>query len=115
MISLLTRIQEACLQLDTWHLAGPGLGLIVLGLFLWLGGVRYAFLVVGILGAAGGGALGLLIGHWFEIEMPLAIIGGAVVMTVLALLLQNLVVIGLAIVLFAVVGGFSYLGYALDK
>lgn len=115
MIELLLRIQEACLQLDTWHLVGPGLGLIVVGLFLWLGGVRYAFLVVGILGATVGAALGLLIGHWFGVAPPLAIIGGAAIMTILALLLQNLVIIGLAIMLFAVVGGFTYLGYALDK
>ena len=115
MIPLLLRIQEACLQLETWHLVGPGLGLIVLGFFLWLGGVRYAFLVVGIFGATLGAALGLLIGHWFEVERALAVAGGAAIMTILALLLKNLVIIGLAISLFAVVGGFSYLGYTLDQ
>jgi hypothetical protein len=114
MIELLLRIQEACLQLERWHLVGPGLVLIVLGLFLWLGGVRYAFLVVGLFGATLGAALGLLIGHWFEVETALAVAGGAAIMTILALLMQNLVIIGLAIALFAVVGGFSYLGYTLD-
>lgn len=115
MIELLLRLQEACLQLETWHLVGPGLGLIVLGLFLWLGGVRYAFLVVGLFGAALGAALGLLVGHWFGVEPALAVAGGAAIMTILSLLLQNLVIIGLAIVLFAVVGGFTYLGYTLEN
>jgi len=115
MIELLLRLQEACLQLETWHLVGPGLVLIVLGLFLWLGGVRYAFLVVGIFGAALGASLGLLVGHWFGVEPALAVAGGAAIMTILSLLLQNLVIIGLAIVLFAVVGGFTYLGYTLEN
>jgi hypothetical protein len=115
MTSLLMRIQEACLQLDTWYLVGPGLGLILVGLFLWLGGIRYAFLVVGILGATGGAVLGLLIGHWFGVETMVAVVAGAAITTILALLLQNLVIIGLAVILFGIVGGFSYLGYALDK
>ena len=115
MIELLLRIQEACLQLERWHLVGPGLGLIVLGLFLWLGGVRYAFLVVGLFGATLGAAAGLLVSHWFEVETAVAVAGGAAIMTILALLLKNLVIIGLAIALFAVVGGFTYLGYTLDQ
>ena len=115
MIDLLLRLQEACLQLSTWHLVGPGLVLIVLGLFLWLGGARYAFLVVGIFGAALGAALGLLISHFFGVERALAVAGGAAIMTILSLLLSNLVIIGMAIALFAVVGGFTYLGYTLDQ
>lgn len=115
MIEFLLRVEEACLQLATWHLVVPGICLIVLGLFLWLGGVRYAFLVAGLFGAALGGLLGLLASRWFGLEMSLAVAGGAVIMTILSLLLQNLVVIGLAIVLFSAVGGFSYLAYSLDQ
>lgn len=115
MIELLLRIQEACLQLERWHLVGPGVGLIVLGLFLWLGGARYAFLVAGLFGATLGAGAGLLVGHWFELETALAVAGGAAIMTIVALLMQNLVIIGLAVALFAVVSGFTYLGYTLEQ
>ena len=55
MGDLLLRLEEACLGLGTLQLVLPGLAAAAVGLFLWLAGARYAWIVVGLLGAIAGG------------------------------------------------------------
>ena len=115
MLNLLLRIQDACLQLDWLHLTIPGLAAVVLGLFLWLGGARYAWVVVGLLGAALGSIAGLFASQWFGVTMGLAVAGGAAVFALLAILMRHTVIILLAGLIFAFVCGVSYMGYALNE
>ncbi|MBN1844711.1 MAG: hypothetical protein JW810_03440 [Sedimentisphaerales bacterium] len=115
MVQMLIRMQEACLGLESWHLLLPGVVAVLLGLFLWLGGMRYAFLVVGLIGAVSGGILGLQAAQWFSLQRPLAVAGCALVLTILALLLKQVVVVLLAGALFAVAAGATYMTYIVDR
>jgi len=110
MNPLLVRIQNAALQLEWWHLAIPGGLAVVLGLFLWLGGARHASFVVGVLGAVLGAAVGLFASSWFNIRLPVAIVAGALLFAVAAMLFQNMILLLLAAIIFALVVGTTYLG-----
>lgn len=110
MNPLLARIQNASLQMEWWPLAIAGALAVVLGLFLWLGGARHASFVVGVLGAVLGAAVGLFASSWFNIRLPVAILGGAILFTVGAVIFQNMILLLLAAVIFALVVGTTYLG-----
>ena len=115
MYELLLKIQDACLQLNWWYLVVPGLGAIILGLFLWLGGSRYAFIVVGVLGALVGAGCGFVVSQWFNLHMSLTVSVGAAIFTVTAILLQQTVMVLLASAIFAAACGLAYMSYSLDK
>ena len=112
MSDLLLRIQDAALQLDAVVLWVPGLIAAILGLFLWLGGKRYSFFVIGVLGASFGAALGLLFSQWFAIDTLVAVAIGAILFAIVAVLMERMVLILLASMIFAVACGSSYFSYA---
>jgi hypothetical protein len=114
MQDFLTRIEEACLQMDPTWLWVPGLIAAALGLFLWLGGTRYAFFVVGFLGAMMGAGIGLLISQWFETPLLLSAGIGAAVLAVIAVLMEHTVIMLLATLIFAATCGTTYLSFSLD-
>jgi len=114
MSELLIRIEETCLQVESVRLLLPGLIATVLGLFLWLGGAKYSAIVIGLLGGACGALGGFMVSQWFSLSLPLATILGAVILALAAVLLQQMVIILLATVIFAAICGFTYLSYSVD-
>lgn len=115
MNEFLLRIEEACLHMEPVWLLVPGVIAAALGLFLWLGGTRFSFFVVGFLGALVGGGIGLLVSQWFETPLLASAGVGAVVLAVLAVLMENLVIMLLATVIFAAVCGTTYMSFSLDE
>ena len=115
MHDFLLRIEEACLQMNPTLLWVPGLVAAALGLFLWLGGTTFSFFVVGFLGALIGEGIGLVISQWFDTPLLASAGIGAVVLAVLAVLLENLVIMLLATVIFAAVCGTTYMSFSLDE
>ena len=110
MQQLLLKIEEACLQLNTATLAIPAAITILLGLFLWLGGTRYSFLVLALLGALLGAGGGLLIGPKLgAATLPSAAIG-AIVLALVAGLLHKVTIVLLAMLIFALVGVTVHMG-----
>ncbi len=114
MLDLLLRIQDAALQLDPLTIWPSALVGIVMGMFLWLGGTRYSFFVVGILGAGLGGCAGLLVHHFFQTEILISAAIGAVVLAIAFVLLERVVIVLLATTIFALACGTSYMGYSLQ-
>ena len=114
MSDILLRIQNACFELKPSVLIVPGLLAAVLGLLLWLGGVRYSFFVVGVLGAAVGAAGGLLISQWFDLSLPLCVTLGAVLLALIAALMPQPVVILLAILIFAALAAAIYVSCSIE-
>ena len=115
MNELLLKIQDACLQLNGWHLAIPGIAAVIMGLFLWLGGARYAFFVVGVLGAMVGSAAGLAVSQWFDLQLPLTVSIGAAIFAIIAILLQQTVILILAALIFALACGMAYMGQRVSQ
>jgi len=114
MNELLLRIETLCLEVDPPLLIGVGAGLVIVGLFLWLGGTRYSTVVIGLLGAAVGAVLGLAIGQQLGVHLFLSMAAGAVVLGVVSILLRNVLIIVLATLIFALLGAAGYAGVVLD-
>ena len=114
MQEMFLRIQDACLQLRPAVLVTPAVISMFAGLFLWLGGVRYAFVVVGLLGAMLGAAIGLFIGRWFGLPTSLSVAIGAAIVAIAAMLMQHTVVVLLATVILATACGLGYMSYTID-
>ncbi len=115
MHDFLLRIEEACLQMNPTLLWVPGLVAAAMGLFLWLGGTRFSFFVVGFLGALIGGGIGLVISQWFDTPLLASAGIGAAVVAIVAVLLENMVIMLLATVIFAVGCGTTYMSFSLDE
>jgi len=111
MLELLLRIEDACLQFDAYTLAVPGLASVVLGLLLWLGGTRYSAIVLGLVGAALGGVGGLFVSQQFGVALGLSVAVGAAVVALLAVFFQHVVIVLMAMMIFAVVCGVGYMSY----
>lgn len=114
MNELLLRIEALCVEADSSILVGAGVGMAIVGLLLWLGGARYSTLVVGLLGAAVGALLGMLIGPRFGLSPFLSMAVGAVVLSILSILARNILVIVLATVIFALIAATAYTSVVLD-
>ncbi len=111
MQELLLKFQEAAFQMDPPSLWIPGCIGIVLGLFLWLGGTRYSSFVIGILGAGFGASCGILISHWFDTHRMMTVGIAAIGCTIVAVMLQRMVIAVLAMAIFAVTCGSTYMGF----
>jgi len=114
MYELLVRIEALCLQVQPSVLVAIGAGMMVVGFLLWLGGVRYSTIVVGLLGAVVGAIVGLFIAEQFGIHLFATMAGAAAVLGVVAVLLRNILIIVLATLIFALVGGGTYASFVLD-
>lgn len=115
MNELLLRIETLCLEADSSILLGVGAGMAVVGLFLWLGGARYSTIVLGLLGAAVGAMVGMLVGQQFSFGPFLSMAAGAVVFSILSILARNVLVIVLATVIFALLAATVYTTAVLDR
>lgn len=115
MYELLLRTETLLLGLSTPVLWGLGLGALVVGLVLWLGGTRYHAVIIGVLGAVVGAVVGLLVGHQFAASPWLSMLIGAAVLGGLSLLLRNVLILVLAVLVFAAAGGTGYLAVLLDR
>lgn len=114
MNELLLRIETLCWEVNTPLLLGVGAGAALVGLILWLGGVRYSTVVIGLLGAAVGTVVGMFVGQQFGLDLLLSIAGGALVLGVVSILLRNILIIVLATAIFALVAAGGYTSLVLD-
>ncbi len=114
MNELLLRIETLCWEANTSLLLGVGAGMAVVGLILWLGGVRYSTIVIGLLGAAVGTVAGMFVGQKFGIDLLMSIAGGALVLGIVSILVRNILVIVLATAIFALVAAGGYTSLVLD-
>jgi len=108
MYELLIRIETICIEAPLPTLLGVGAVATVAGLLLWLAGTYFSSVIIGILGAAVGSFCGLLISQWFDVSSLLSMGIGAAVLCVAAVLLRNIIIIVLAIIIFALVAGTAY-------
>ena len=115
MQKLLIKFQEAAFQMDPQSLWIPACIAIVLGLFLWLGGTRYASFVIGILGAGAGATCGILISHWFGTDRMLTVVIASAVVSIIAVLLKRMVIAVLAMAIFAITCGSTYMGFHISE
>ena len=115
MQEILVRIEGLCLELPPTTLLITGIITILVGLFLWLGGNYYSGFIVGFLGAALGALGGLIVSRLIGAAYAWGALIGAAVLGMLAVYLKNIVIIVLAVFIFAVSSGTGYLSYAWDK
>jgi hypothetical protein len=115
MYELVVRIETLCLNVQPSALVAVGAAMTVIGFFLWLGGVRYSTVVIGLLGAAVGAVVGLLVGQRLGVHLFGATAAGAAVLGVVSVLVRNILVIVLATVIFAIAAGATYTGILLDR
>jgi len=108
MYELLIRIETICIEAQLLTLLGVGVLTIIVGLLLWLAGTYFSSIIIGILGAAVGSFCGLLISQWLDVSSLLSMGIGATVFCVAAIFLRNVIIIILAIIVFALVGGTTY-------
>ena len=108
MYELLIRIETVYVEAQLLTLLGVGAVATVAGLLLWLAGTYFSSVIIGILGAAVGSFCGLLVSQWIDVSSLLSMGIGAAVFCVAAVLLKNIIIILLAIIVFALVGGTGY-------
>ena len=115
MYELLIRIETLCVGAPLLTLLGVGVVSTVVGLLLWLAGTYFSSAIVGVLGAAVGSFCGLLISQWFDANSLLSMGIGAGVFCIAAVLLRNIIIIVLAMIVFALVGGTVYSSMILGR
>lgn len=108
MYELLIRIETICVEAQLLTLLGVGAVATIAGLLLWLAGTYFSSVIIGILGAAVGSFCGLLVSQWFDVSSLLSMGIGAAVFCVTAVLLRNIIIIVLAIIIFALAAGTGY-------
>lgn len=115
MQEILVKIEGLCLELPPTTLLITGIIATLVGLFLWLGGNYYSGFIVGFLGAAIGSLGGLIVSRLIGVAYVWGALIGAGVLCLLAMYLKNIVIIILAVLIFAVSSGTGYLSYAWNK
>lgn len=115
MYELLLRIETLLLGLESSVLWAIGIGALVVGLVLWLGGTRYHAVIIGLLGAVVGSAVGLLASQKFNLSPWLGMTVGAAVLAGLSIVLRNVLILVLAVLVFSAVGGAGYVSVVLDR
>jgi hypothetical protein len=108
MFEILIRIESLCTESSHAALLGCGLGVLILGLFFWLAGSRFSAVILGLLGAVVGSAIGLLVSQWLNTPTPASMLIGALVLTIAAVLFRNVLIILLACVVFSLAGVTAY-------
>ncbi len=115
MNDFLIRLQDALMAYNGQTLVIAGVIAAIGGLFLWLGGARFAGLVLGVCGGGCGAVAGLLAGHWLEVHPALSALVGAAVLALAAILLKKVVIVILAAIIFTFIAGTTYLSYQYNK
>ncbi len=111
----LLKIEEILLEHSSGNVLLAGAILLIMGLFLWLGGLKYLKLVSGMLGGAGGALLGTVVSGMFEWSPAITIGASAAIFAIGAVLLQQLLIILVAATIFAAIFGGGYLEYTLNR
>ena len=108
MYELLIRIETVCMDAHLLTLLVIGVVVTSVGLLLWLVGTYFSSAIIGILGATVGSFCGLLVSQWLNVSSLLSMFIGAAILCISAILLRNFVIILLAIIVFALIGGTTY-------
>jgi len=108
MYELLIRIETVCMGASLLTLLGVGVVATIVGLLLWLAGTYFSSVIIGILGASVGSFCGLLISQWLDVSSLLSMGVGATVLCIVAIGFRNIIIVILAIIIFALVGGTAY-------
>lgn len=115
MYELLLRTETLFWGLSSLVVLLLGAIALAVGLVLWLGGSRHSTGIIGLLGAAVGSALGLLVSRWVNLNPWLSMIVGAAVLAGISVLLRNILVLVLAVLVLSALGGAGYLAVVLDR
>jgi hypothetical protein len=100
MLEVLQSFEQSAATFSPIVLIGPGMAAVVIGLFIWLGGLGFRRLLLAAAGAASGWLCGFfLIGRTFTIALALACI-----IAVVAVIFEKAFMIILAAALAAVIG-----------
>jgi hypothetical protein len=115
MYELLLRTETLFLGLSPLVLLIAGIVALGVGLVLWLGGTRHSAVIIGLLGAVVGSAVGLLVSQWFKFPPWLSVVVGAAVLAGISVLLRNILILVLAVLVFSAISGGGYLAVVLDR
>jgi hypothetical protein len=115
MVELLLRLETVLLEVSIAKLVMAGFPVLLVGLLLWLSGDRFSSAIIGVLGAAVGAVCGLLVSQWLTVELWLSMLVGAVLLAGISIWLRNILIIILATLVFAALGGGGYLTVKLDS
>ena len=115
MYELLLRTETLFWGLSWLVLLIIGVVALGVGFVLWLGGTRHSAVIIGLLGAVVGAALGLLVSQGLNLNPWLSMLVGAAVLAGLSILLRNILILVLAVLVFAAFSGGSYLAVVLDR
>jgi hypothetical protein len=105
---LLIRIETLCVEAKPLTLLGIGAITTIIGLLLWLAGMYFSSIVIGMLGAVIGSFCGLLVSQRFDLSSLLSMGIGAAVLCIAAVLFRNIIIIVLAVIVFALAVGTAY-------
>jgi len=108
MYELLIRIETICVEARPLTLLGVGLVTTVAGLLLWLAGMYFSSVIIGILGAVVGSFCGLLASQLLDVNPLLSMAVGAALLCIAAVLFRNIIIIVLAVIVFALASGTVY-------
>jgi len=108
MFEILIRIEILCLESSPALLLGCGLGMLILGVLLWLAGSYFSAALLGLLGAFVGSVCGLLVSQWLGTSVLAGMTIGALVFTLAAVLFRNVLIILLATLVFGLAGATAY-------
>jgi hypothetical protein len=100
MLEIAQHLEQIAVRFDPIVLIGPGLAAILLGLFIWLGGLGFRGTLVAIIGAVSGGVCGFLITN--RNIVPATVSAG--IAAVIAIIFEKIFITILAGVLAAVLG-----------
>lgn len=114
MFELLLRFETLFSTLSTLVLLGTGAALLIIGVVLWLFGQRFGAAIIGLLGAAVGSIVGLILGQWLEFHLFLSMGIGALILTIVSILLRNTIILALTVAIFAMITGAGYISTQLD-
>lgn len=100
MLEIAQYLEQMAVRFNPVVLIGPGLVAVLLGLFVWLGGLGFRRALVAIVGAVSGGICGFLIGA--RNVVPATVSAGAA--AVIAIMFERIFIIILTGILAAVLG-----------
>ena len=115
MYELLIRIETLCIEANPLTLLGVGAVATIVGLLLLLAGAYFSSAIIGMLGAVVGAFCGLLLSQWLDINALLTMAIGSAVLCIAAVLMRNIIIIVLAIIVFALAGGTTYSSFILAE
>gem|GEM_PF-3385002 len=115
MLDLLLKIQAASADLPASMLVIPGIISFALGVFLWLGGARFATFVTGTVGAMIGAGAGLWLHTIIDQDILFTVAGTGCAFAIIGFIFERVIIILMAGAIFAFSGGTTYLTVAMNE